>query len=257
MAEDTQYRIDRCDLLSSILNCLFSYSFIIYYTYSLSTIPHDLVTNPITILFYIYTAINYLYTLPAIIEIIYIYKYMGEITTKKLWKSISPSNRFPLTYLKILRHIMTGIGCYFLNKFIPAGMNNCFIYTNVAENACISLQIISIFTIIELIFLGFIGIIIFSTLCFICCANGYHSFKQIREKIEKNRIANAILERYTIINGPQSDGCAICLSDIPESSSEKWLVLTCNHKFHVDCIRDWISLNTTCPLCRKVQDIPV
>lgn len=41
--------------------------------------------------------------------------------------------------------------------------------------------------------------------------------------------------------------CRICLEDITEN--ELYLNLTCNHKFHYDCISK--MQNNLCPLCRK------
>lgn len=43
--------------------------------------------------------------------------------------------------------------------------------------------------------------------------------------------------------------CAICLSSM---SSEKDIITKteCGHKFHVNCLEEWIKRSNTCPLCR-------
>lgn len=41
--------------------------------------------------------------------------------------------------------------------------------------------------------------------------------------------------------------CPICLEVY---AGDKAIVLNCSHMFHSHCIRDWIKLHSTCPLCR-------
>ena len=45
--------------------------------------------------------------------------------------------------------------------------------------------------------------------------------------------------------------CVICLKDIKEGDSI--LILNCpgKHYFHGDCIKDWLLIKTTCPMCRS------
>jgi len=42
--------------------------------------------------------------------------------------------------------------------------------------------------------------------------------------------------------------CPICLEDF---GIDKYLTLTCGHKFHADCILEWFTRQMTCPICRK------
>mmetsp|Transcript_4376 Transcript_4376/g.7758 ORF Transcript_4376/g.7758 Transcript_4376/m.7758 type:complete len:432 (+) Transcript_4376:82-1377(+) len=55
--------------------------------------------------------------------------------------------------------------------------------------------------------------------------------------------------------------CAICLEDFDAEEAEKdeekatgdieiVRTKTCNHYFHKDCIKDWLGVNSVCPLCR-------
>ena len=47
--------------------------------------------------------------------------------------------------------------------------------------------------------------------------------------------------------------CSICIeSYMPR---EKTIILPCNHKFHSNCIKDWLETELTCPMCRKSIEI--
>ena len=53
------------------------------------------------------------------------------------------------------------------------------------------------------------------------------------------------------VNAKQKDeeDCAICLCSMEEG---KVLTLeACSHKFHEDCIKDWLAEKRDCPMCRK------
>ena len=47
-----------------------------------------------------------------------------------------------------------------------------------------------------------------------------------------------------------SQQCSICLSDVNVTDNDK-LILNCGHMFHKDCIKNWILVHKTCPLCRE------
>lgn len=42
--------------------------------------------------------------------------------------------------------------------------------------------------------------------------------------------------------------CVICRSLF--APSEQLVVLPCQHRFHLDCLRPWFSSTSTCPICR-------
>jgi hypothetical protein len=42
--------------------------------------------------------------------------------------------------------------------------------------------------------------------------------------------------------------CSICLENIDINDLK---ILSCNHKFHADCINEWIKKKPICPYCRK------
>ncbi|KAI7980819.1 E3 ubiquitin-protein ligase ATL41 [Camellia lanceoleosa] len=47
--------------------------------------------------------------------------------------------------------------------------------------------------------------------------------------------------------------CSVCLSPIREEAKVRVLP-NCKHLFHVDCIGKWLSLHTTCPMCRAMAE---
>jgi hypothetical protein len=49
--------------------------------------------------------------------------------------------------------------------------------------------------------------------------------------------------------GSVGDECTICLSEF--ENDEVLLVLPCNHRFHQECITEWLTCSNKCPLCRE------
>lgn len=45
----------------------------------------------------------------------------------------------------------------------------------------------------------------------------------------------------------EEDVCAICLDD---TSAKKAVVLRCSHRFHAECVQDWMVQKAECPSCR-------
>jgi len=50
----------------------------------------------------------------------------------------------------------------------------------------------------------------------------------------------------TGLMGSKDEDCAICRESLEAGS----LRLPCGHTFHVDCTKDWLETNGTCPICR-------
>lgn len=55
-------------------------------------------------------------------------------------------------------------------------------------------------------------------------------------------------KRFKICTQPDDNCCLIC---IDENNRDKWSVLTCKHKFHLKCIKQWYKKSKTCPTCRR------
>jgi len=47
--------------------------------------------------------------------------------------------------------------------------------------------------------------------------------------------------------------CSICIeSYLPPQKS---ITLSCNHKFHSNCIKEWFEQELTCPICRTTVEL--
>ena len=109
-------------------------------------------------------------------------------------------------------------------------------------------------------------ICIFGYIC-VCCihiaTNGNEDQYLIRNNITNN-IANKVKEiiNKLIISGEIStininsvnqneyidETCCICLSELVVDDTIH--ILPCKHKFHVDCIKQWLLKKQCCPLCK-------
>lgn len=49
------------------------------------------------------------------------------------------------------------------------------------------------------------------------------------------------------VDVPANTECPICLGC---DSEESWRELPCSHRFHKDCLMEWLARKTRCPLCR-------
>jgi Ring finger domain len=47
---------------------------------------------------------------------------------------------------------------------------------------------------------------------------------------------------------PNNDPCSICM----ESNEEVSVRLECDHYFHKNCLRDWVRIKGSCPMCRRL-----
>ena len=54
------------------------------------------------------------------------------------------------------------------------------------------------------------------------------------------------LKKVLILNKNKKE-CNICLDYINDNACK----LQCKHLFHVNCIKKWININASCPICRK------
>ena len=50
-------------------------------------------------------------------------------------------------------------------------------------------------------------------------------------------------------NSPDDKCCAICHEDIHDDTGST--KLSCSHLYHLGCIVKWLTINPTCPCCRK------
>ncbi|CAF0790473.1 unnamed protein product [Brachionus calyciflorus] len=72
---------------------------------------------------------------------------------------------------------------------------------------------------------------------------GYQLYKELTaEEVEKLPITIAT-------NDDKNLECAICLDSF--RLNDKLRVLPCQHKYHADCIMQWVTRNPNCPQCRR------
>ncbi|KAK9150346.1 hypothetical protein Syun_008655 [Stephania yunnanensis] len=45
----------------------------------------------------------------------------------------------------------------------------------------------------------------------------------------------------------EAEICSICMVKVDEKIGS----LSCGHEFHVNCIKDWLIVINTCPICRR------
>ncbi|XP_028764098.1 probable E3 ubiquitin-protein ligase RHG1A [Neltuma alba] len=67
---------------------------------------------------------------------------------------------------------------------------------------------------------------------------------------EEDVMANLRLEEFQTPTGvtPENvDPCCICQENYADG--EDMGVLDCRHKFHYDCIKNWLGIKNTCPIC--------
>ncbi|WVZ77540.1 hypothetical protein U9M48_025398, partial [Paspalum notatum var. saurae] len=63
-----------------------------------------------------------------------------------------------------------------------------------------------------------------------------------------SRTAVEGLQEVALTDDEASHGCAVCKDGI--SPGQSVLKLPCKHYFHGDCIRPWLNIRNTCPVCR-------
>ena len=57
------------------------------------------------------------------------------------------------------------------------------------------------------------------------------------------------LEKTKVIKETSNSQCQICHNNMKNCLIR---ILPCNHKYHIECVDQWLFVNLTCPLCRKI-----
>merc|ERR1711978_820511 len=78
-------------------------------------------------------------------------------------------------------------------------------------------------------------------------------YSRNEEKNEKIRKLSSEIENMTgrMLTGTESVTCSICLEPISENTPMKDLD-NCEHKFHLQCIKQWVKVKNTCPTCTRL-----
>ncbi|GMF52666.1 unnamed protein product [Phytophthora fragariaefolia] len=78
----------------------------------------------------------------------------------------------------------------------------------------------------------------------------------------RRQAAVLALEQLSGLDDPVSSqaepACCICLNEeiLADDENSPLVQLPCHHHFHEDCVIDWFSVSTTCPLCRRSTTSP-
>jgi len=91
------------------------------------------------------------------------------------------------------------------------------------------------------IFCGFIFILIFLF---------YRFLTPLFDTSENNQTNNEVIEvemEEVVARIPDQE-CPICLE---KNEEEKWVKIKCGHNFHSICIKNWIVIQKSCPICRQ------
>ncbi len=83
-----------------------------------------------------------------------------------------------------------------------------------------------------------------SFLCRVEAKSGWQTFIKRRTAAEK---INSLLDASSDLLGSHDDVCAICQQEMATAK-----VTICRHIFHSVCLRKWLYVQDTCPLCHAV-----
>jgi hypothetical protein len=233
-----------------VLNCIYTYAYI--------QLPSELKENIISQCLLAYIICYWISISLPFLKIVNIIQHFGETTTVGIWTRMLYERKCPYVLLKIFNLACLVLGCYFcfdITSFFDA--DTCSIYT-VGNIACTSIKIIIINTIFFLA--PFMTLIVyFLCVCFcylpcLCCDFYKERTRQTRNRRYNYTLVN-YLNRYNPIPMPSSDTtCPICLIQADEKPIN-WTQLVCGHKFHTECISQWLTKHQTCPYCRKTIDL--
>ncbi len=75
------------------------------------------------------------------------------------------------------------------------------------------------------------------------------SYLEVLRNKALKKVINKI-KLFTIMEEHVRDGfeCSICLEKF--EINDQCREIKCKHRFHKDCVDDWLSINCTCPICR-------
>lgn len=236
--------------LSCSVSCILpSLSFGIVYAVALSRLSVEAWDLPETRWWMVYMVQYMMSLIPAFADIGCNWKYLGRQFTEREWKRISwyDSKISWIFRWGAFSNLITG--WYFTTKFVPIRAGYCPLYTNENQLVCVSLQMISVFTLISTAILGLTA---FFLLCFGTCMLISRSIGESPSLNMPQVISNYVSGFIPIsLTPPDNQICVICACQA--QPGESWAELGCHHKYHPVCIKPWLEKNPTCPLCRQVE----
>ena len=93
----------------------------------------------------------------------------------------------------------------------------------------------------------------FLLIFFSCSTSCYRLFSYYYKKCINSRKTKKLLQPRTVTSNDEENllnECTICLEKYKKK--EKIIILSCNHNFHEQCIKEWFEKdNNSCPNCRE------
>lgn len=84
----------------------------------------------------------------------------------------------------------------------------------------------------------------------------YAQFKKREQRKQQRKYKTKLLKNFKKITNESNiviqkvyteDKCNICLDD----NCQRYVTL-CGHIFHEKCIKEWVNINASCPVCKSV-----
>jgi len=82
-----------------------------------------------------------------------------------------------------------------------------------------------------------------------CCRGAPSIMSKINNIRNTTHLTDYILQEETEEVDLSTETCSICIE--PYLIKQKILILSCDHKFHSHCIKEWFEKELTCPICRQ------
>ena len=136
-------------------------------------------------------------------------------------KGLYPKSRILFSMVEFVIKIV-----YFIKTFPPV-----YEFRNLCQIGESIFKIHILALIISYITVTFFSIAI---LCFMYCPSN-------------NQLENISSQVPILVINNQNEECCICMDS---DNTNPWSMLPCGHKFHCQCISQWLHSNQTCPICR-------
>ena len=69
--------------------------------------------------------------------------------------------------------------------------------------------------------------------------------EELLRQLPTSKFTQANLDNFS----EENKSCSICQENY--KVNEKYIILPCLHRFHVDCVSTWFERKSTCPICKR------
>ena len=80
-------------------------------------------------------------------------------------------------------------------------------------------------------------------------------FRLEQENTNNTPVSQTFIDKLEIkkISNELDLTCSICCEKMIQN--DEFIELECDHSFHNSCLKKWLEIDNTCPICRKILDI--